>query len=116
MLHLSTLLLACKFGYCVVAHQRNAQIFLKLGRVLFYVDVSVLTDTFLHQGSILSCQSSIFMFASVQSTVFSDLFLIFKSCYLTDFSDDSGSEYCADAWYRLKGLCHASHDMFDTII
>src|SRR5699024_1515542 len=99
MLHLSTLLLACKFGYCVVAHQRNAQIFLKLGRVLFYVDVSVLPDTFSHQGSILSCESSRLMFAPVQSSVFSDLCLIFKSFYLTDFSDDSSSEYWADAWY-----------------
>src|SRR5699024_2006267 len=46
MLHLSTLLLACKFGFCVVAHQPNAQIFLRLGRVLFYVGAWVLPDTF----------------------------------------------------------------------
>jgi len=30
MLHLSTLLLACKFGYCVVEHQPNTRIFLRL--------------------------------------------------------------------------------------
>src|SRR5699024_11876954 len=48
-LHLSTLLSACKFGCCVVAHQPNAPIFLRLGRGLFYADVSVLLDTFSHK-------------------------------------------------------------------
>ncbi|MBP2257862.1 hypothetical protein J2Z81_001816 [Virgibacillus campisalis] len=46
MLHLFMLLSACKFGCYVVAHQPNAQIFLRLGRGLFYADVSVLPDTF----------------------------------------------------------------------
>src|SRR5699024_10481496 len=50
LLHLSTLLSACKFGYCVVAHQPNARIFLRLGRVLFYVDVSVLPYTSFHSN------------------------------------------------------------------
>src|SRR5699024_11747792 len=47
---LSTLLSACKFGCCVVAHQPNAPIFLRLGRGLFYADVSVLLDTFSHNN------------------------------------------------------------------
>src|SRR5690625_7868085 len=37
---------ACKFGFCVVAHPPNAQIFLRLRRGLFYVDALVLLDTF----------------------------------------------------------------------
>src|SRR5690625_2626364 len=37
---------ACKFGFCVVAHPPNAQIFLRLRRGLFCVDVLVLLDTF----------------------------------------------------------------------
>src|SRR5699024_974715 len=47
---LSTLPSACKFGCCVVALQPNAQIFLLLGRGLFYADVSVLLDTFSHNN------------------------------------------------------------------
>src|SRR5699024_1948339 len=50
VLHLFTLLSACKFGYCVVAHQPNARVFLRLRRGLFYVDVSVLPDTFLRNN------------------------------------------------------------------
>src|SRR5699024_78817 len=38
--------LACKFGFCVVAHTPNAQIFLRLRRGPFYVDALVLPDTF----------------------------------------------------------------------
>jgi len=46
MLHVSTLLWAYKFDFCVVAHQPNARIFLRLGQGLFYVDVSGLPDIF----------------------------------------------------------------------
>src|SRR5699024_78155 len=46
MLHLFTLLSACKVGVCVAAHQLNARIFLRLGRGLFYADVSGLPDIF----------------------------------------------------------------------
>src|SRR5699024_12791435 len=63
------------------------------------------------QGSILSCKSSRLMFAPVQSSVFSDLCLIFKSFDLTNFSDDSSSEYrseerrvgkeCRAQWWRV---------------
>src|SRR5699024_12272423 len=50
VLHLFTLLSACKFGYCVVAHQPNARVFLRLRRGLFSADVSVLPDTFLRNN------------------------------------------------------------------
>lgn len=41
MRHIFTLLLTRRFGDCVVAHQPNVQIFLRLERVLFCADVSV---------------------------------------------------------------------------
>src|SRR5690625_6115932 len=37
---------ACKFGFCVVAHPPNAQVFLQLRRGLFCVGALVLLDTF----------------------------------------------------------------------
>src|SRR5690625_2462611 len=46
MLHILRSLWSCKFGFCVVAHPPNAQIFLLLRRGLFYVDALVLLDTF----------------------------------------------------------------------
>src|SRR5699024_11934775 len=44
MLHMVCPFRACKFGFCVVAHPPNAQIFLLLRRGLFYVDAWELLD------------------------------------------------------------------------